>query len=327
MKSKLWYECSSDYSRYKEDMLALRKRIYGNENETFFDSFYMGNPSGEPMLGLCFDGEKLVGQENYIRQDVGSVGIIHRGAMGINTLVDPDYRLFHGVFGKLCELTIKALKPQVDILFAFANEESKKYYLKYFQWKVATKIRVYKKITKFSGLNLESLLSFAKPGKRQRDLTLEQVSKFNPVLLDPLLERYLRESRDFYFYKTSVFLNWKFLNNKHYKVKGYYIKYKDKICGYCATYDDGFERKIVDLLVEKNDVTTFDKTISFLSYYSRLDGMRRLVMYATPNCWYEENLRKHFFIQRWDFDFITHTFDKTLSSSDWVIHIGDFDIF
>ena len=327
MKAKLRYECTSDYGRYREDILEFWKRIYGKDHSKFYDSFYTRNPAGEPLLGLCFDGEKLVGQENYIRQEIGSGGRRFRAAMGVNTLVDPDYRVFHGVFAKLCRLTIEALKPQIDVLFAFANEESKSYYLKYFQWKVATKIRVYKKATKYSGLKLESVLSLVKPGRRQKDLALEEVFVFDPEVLDPFLERYLGGARDAYFYKTTAFLNWKFLSNRHYKVRGYYIKYRDRISGYCATYDDGFERKVADILIENNDITIYEQTLSQLSHCAGLEGKRRLVFYATPDCWYEKTLRKHCFIRRWDFDFITRTYDTVLPGPQWVIHVGDFDMF
>ncbi len=327
MKAKLRYECTSDYYRYREDILEFWKRIYGKDHTAFYDSFYAENPAGEPLLGLCFDGEKLVGQENYILQEIGSGGRRFRAAMGVNTMVDPGYRLLYGVFGKLCRLTIDALKPRVDILFAFANEESKKYYLKYFQWNVAAKINVYKKATKFSGPNLESVLSFARPGRRQKDLVLEEVSEFDPAVLDPLLEKNLEDSKDSYFYKTTEFLNWKFLSNSHYKVRGYYIKYRDNVAGYCLTYDAGFERKVADILIENNDVNICDRTISHLSYCAGREGKRRLVFYATPDCWYEKTLRRHCFIRRWDFDFITRTYDTILPRTRWVVHVGDFDMF
>lgn len=327
MAKNLTYECSTDYLKHRDKILDLPKREYGKVSSALYDSLYSGNPYGEPLLGLCFDKDKLIGQENYIRHDVACGGTIYKGALGINTLVDSRYRLFHGVFGKLCKLTIDEMKPRVDILCAFANEESKKYYLKYFQWKVASKVQVYKKATKYSGLNRESILSFIRPGRLHRDVTLEKVAEFNPSVMDPALKQYVNDSNRFYFYKTSEFLNWKFLNNKHYDVAGYYILYNDKVCGYCATWNDGIEKKIVDILIEKNNIKIFEKTLSSLSYLSRKHGMRRLVIYATPNCWYERALRRHFFIRRWDFDFVTRTFAKTLPSADWVIHIGDFDIF
>ena len=327
MATNLRYECSADYPKHRDKILDLPKREYGRVSQDLYDSLYLGNPDGGPLLGLCFDGEKLVGQENYIRQNIACDGTLYEGALGINTLVDSRYRLFHGVFGKLCKLTIDEMKPKVDVLCAFANEESKKYYVKYFQWEVASKVQVYKKATKYSGLNRESILSFIRPGKLNSDLILENVNEFKPAILDPILDQYLRNSNHCYFHKTSEFLNWKFLNNKHYDVHGYYILYNEKIRGYCATWNDGIEKKIVDILIEKNDVKIFEKTISSLSHLSRKQGMKRLVIYATPNCWYQRALRRHFFIRRWDFDFITRTFDKTLPTSDWVIHIGDFDIF
>ena len=327
MPKNLTYECSSDYPGYRNSVLELPKRISGKVSSELYDSLYPGNPYGAPLLGLCFDGEKLVGQENYIRQNIASGGTVFQGALGINTMVDPGYRLFYGVFGNLCKLTIADMQFRVDILCAFANEESKKYYLKYFQWEIASKVRVYKKATKYSGANRESILSFARPGRPHGDLVLKEVPEFEPSVLDPVIEEHLNHSDRTYFYKTADFLNWKFLQNKHYQVTGYYILYKDNLCGYCATYDHGIERKIVDFLIAGNDVKVFEKTISYLSYLSRKRGMERLVIYATPSCWYERALKRHFFIRRWDFDFITRTFETALPNSDWIIHVGDFDIF
>jgi hypothetical protein len=160
MAQKLTYGCSTDYLKHRDKILDLPKREYGRVSSDLYDSLYSGNPYGEPLLGLCFDKDKLIGQENYIRHDIACRGTIYNGALGINTLVDSRYRLFHGVFGKLGKLTIDEMKPRVDVLCAFANEESKKYYLKYFQWKDASKVQVYKKATKYSGLNRESILSF-----------------------------------------------------------------------------------------------------------------------------------------------------------------------
>ena len=327
VKSTLRYECSSNYAKYISSMLDLHKRGYGKVSTEAYDSYYLGNPLGEPLIGLCFDGEKLVGQEDYILQNVACGGTIYKAALGINTLVDPQYRLFYGVFRKLAELTIDRMKPEVDVLCAFANEESEKYYLKYFQWKVAAKIQVYKKITTYSGPNRESILSFIRPGKLHKDLTLKKVDEFEPDILDPALGQHLDNSDYLYFHKTSTFLNWKFLSNKRYDVTGYYILYEDKVKGYCATYNNGIEKKIVDIQIEDNNIKVFEKTIASLSYLARKEGMRRIVIYATPNCWYEKALKRHLFIRRWDFDFIIRTFNEKLPDAGWVIHVGDFDIF
>jgi hypothetical protein len=308
-------------------MLDLVTREYGKAKPRLYDSLYTGNPYGEPLLGLCFDGVTLVGQENYIRQDIACRGTLYKAALGINTLVDSRYRVFHGIFGKLCGLTIEKMKPKVDALCAFANEDSKKYYLKYFQWKIASKVQVYKKPTRYSGLNLESILSCIRPGRLHENVILQEVNEFDAVVLDPLLDEYMRTSDHFYFRKTSEFLNWKFLNNRHYDVSGYYIVKNGTIRGYCTTMNDGIEKKIIDILVERNDKKIFETTISSLSHLSRKQGLRRLVVYATPNCWYEKALKRHLFIRRWEFDFITLAFSKTLPRKDWVIHIGDFDIF
>ncbi|ABB32251.1 hypothetical protein GeomeDRAFT_1548 [Geobacter metallireducens RCH3] len=327
MKRTLDYTFTTNYADHRQNIHSFWERINGHRNERFFDSFYAGNPAGESYLGLCYDGERLVGQENYIPQDVACAGTLYRSAMGVNTLVDPDYRLFHGVFGKLCRLTTDELEQKVDLLFAYANEESKKYYLKYFNWKITAKVGVYKKITNASGLNAESVLSFVKPGRRHADLSLNLVSRFSPEQLDPVLERYRRASKHAYFHKTAAFLNWKFLGNLHYQTTGYQIMAGDRVCGYCVTYDTGSERKILDIIVEGDDPELFRKAISHLARLASEQGIQRLVIYATPDAWYEPLLRKMVFLKRWDIDFLTHAFTDNLPDKGWVVHCGDFDMF
>lgn len=327
MKSKLTYECSTEYPRYREPMFTLRDRVYGSVPEKFYDSFYQGNPLGDPLLGLSFDGEKLVGQENYIRQDFVAKGLLHSGAMGINTLIDPNYRLFHGVFGKLCTLTMEHLQPQVDLLFAYANEESKKYYLKYFNWKITTKIGVYKKITSPAGPLKEKVLFFCRPGRRSAEITLVETGCFDASLLDPLIDEYRAQATCSYFFKTAAFLNWKYLANSHYPARGYYLRHGKELVGYCVTYDDGIEKKVLDFLVMHDDTAIFTAMISHLAWLSRSHGLRRLVLYGTPGCWYEDILKKQFFFKRWDIDFLTHAFNEKILSSDWIIQIGDFDMY
>lgn len=308
-------------------MLSLHRKGGGDISAPLYDSLYSGNPYGDPLLGFCFDGESLVGQENYITHDVACRGRVYRGALGINTFVDPKYRLLHGVFGKLCKMTIDALKDRVDILLAFANEESKKYYLKYFKWQVASKVRVYKKATRFSGLNAESVLSLVRSGKEDGTIHLQETLSFDDGILGPIIEQHKRTAEYLYFYKTTDFLNWKFLRNKHYTVKGYYIDFKGKCAGYCLTYDEGIERKIVDFLIEGNDEKLFRRVLSSLSFKTRKDGLNRLVIHATPGCWYERSIKRTLFVPRWDYDFITRPCSEHVPSAEWIVQMGDFDIF
>jgi hypothetical protein len=122
MATPLTYKCSTDYLKYRENILDLPRRDSGRVADCLYDSLYQGNPYGDPLLGLCFDGEELVGQENYIRQDVACAGKIYRAALGINTLVDSRYRLFHGVFGELCKLTIDKMRTAFLPLTTGARE-------------------------------------------------------------------------------------------------------------------------------------------------------------------------------------------------------------
>jgi hypothetical protein len=247
--------------------------------------------------------------------------------MGINTLIDPDYRLFHGVFGKLCTLTMDELRPKVDLLFAYANEESKKYYLKYFDWQITCKAGVYKKITATGGPLRENLLSCIRPGAKSRSLDLGETSRFEAEKLDPLLERHCQVSPHAYFHKTADFLNWKFLANSHYPARGYYLLHRGELAGYCVTYDDGSEKKILDFIIADNDRSLCATMFSSLAQLAREQGLRRLVVYATPGCWYEGILRRQIFLKRWEIDFLTHAFDREVVEGPWVIHIGDFDMY
>jgi hypothetical protein len=308
-------------------MLELHRQVNGTVSEKFYDSFYVGNPCGQPLLGLCRDGETLVGQENYVCQDIASGGVVRRGAMGINTMVHQDYRLLHGVFGKLCKLTINNLLQRVDFLYAFAIEESKKYYVKYFNFKTATSVGVYKKITSPSGFRMESILAYARPGRRHAELELDQVDRFDPDEMDPVLERYLAKSRHNYFRKTTEFIKWKFLANRHYEVRAYRIKSCGRCVGYCLTYDANSERRIVDFIIEGDDAVICARMMGTLAWQAKKDGIQRLVAYGTPGCWYESILKMQLFIKRWDFDFIIRSCGTDLASQQWIVHGGDFDMF
>jgi hypothetical protein len=327
MITKLKYECSSDYLKHRENILELHKKNSGRVSEKLYDSLYIGNLYGAPLLGLCFDGEKLVGQENYIRQDVTSNGSIRSGALGINTIVDSKYRLFYGAFKELIRITMDRMKEEADILCAFANEESKQYYIKYFDWKISSKVQVYKKSIGYSGLSAESFLAMLKPGKLSKDFTLKEVSGFNPEILDVILMNHAKESKYSYFYKNTEFLNWKYLRNKHYETVGYLIEDKGITRGYIVTFDDGIETKIVDFFIDKDDVGIFERAIRSLAYIASKKGKKRLMIYATPNCWYLKELKKQRFIYRWEFDFITALLNKVPIYPNWVIQIGDHDIF
>ena len=327
MKAALTYTATNDYPDARQGMLDLYRRSYARDNSAFFDSFYAGNPFGEPCLFLCHDGDRLVGQENYLRQMVARNGRLLSVGLGVNTLIDSDYRLFHGVFGKLCKLSLEKLVGTFDLLCAYANEESKKYYLKYYGWRIAARVQVYKKVTGFSGFGPEGLLSLLRPGGERKGLTLSRTGEYDPAILDPVIEGCRAISGFTFFYKTSAFLNWKFLRNTHYRIDGYYLMSGERVRGYCLTYDTPKERRIIDILVEDNDPVLFGKALSTLSHMTRKDGLSRLAIYAVPGCWYEKTLKRHFFFRRWELDFIARSMGDEPPDGDWVIHMGDFDMF
>ena len=219
------------------------------------------------------------------------------------------------------------MKKDTDILCAFANEESKQYYIKYFDWKISTKVQVYKKSIGYSGFSPESFLAILKPGKLSKDFILKEVKVFDPKILNSILNNHITIANYSYFYKTTEFLNWKYFGNKHYDLAEYLIEDKGATRGYLVTFDDGIETKIVDFLIDKDDVEIFERTIRSLSYMASRNGKKRLVIYATPNCWYLKVLKRQMFIYRWEFDFITALLNKNSIHPDWVIQIGDFDIF
>jgi hypothetical protein len=247
--------------------------------------------------------------------------------LGINTIVDSKYRLFYGVFKELIRITMDRMKVDTDILSAFANEESKQYYIKYFDWKISSKVQVYKKSIGYSGLSAETFLAMLKPGKLSKDFKLAEVKRFDPKILNEILTNHRKTAKYSYFFKSCEFLNWKFLGNKHYETAGYLIEDKGVNHGYIVTFDDGIETKIVDLLIDNDDAELFERTISSLAYIAARKNKKRLVIYATPNCWYLNALKRQMFIYRWEFDFITALLNKVAIHPDWVIQIGDHDIF
>lgn len=326
MIKQLKYECTADYPKHRENIFALHKRNYGRLPEQRYDSQYIGNPYGEPFLGLCYDGEHLVGQENYIFQQAASHGQVLRCAMGVDTIVDPQYRVFYGVFKKLVEITMARLKDKTDILYAFANEESKKYYLKYFNWVIAEKVGVYKKIISPSGLNKESLLAFVRPGKAYKDFALIKTEKFESGILDVIIHNHQKQADYTYFYKTMEYLQWRFMDNTFYKFDGYMIKDKDVFRGYVITLRDKNELKVIDFLIAGDDPDIFLRTIMNLAHMGSKQGLKRLVIYASSHCWYLGTLKKLVFMKRWTIDFIAALLNGKSLPDNWVINMGDFDV-
>jgi hypothetical protein len=326
MIKQLQYEYTSDYPKHRENIFALHMRNYDRLPDKRYDSQYVGSPYGEPFLGLCYDGETLVGQENYIFQQAAFHGQVLKCAMGVDTIVDPKYRLFLGVFKKLIEITMDQLKGKADFLYAFANEESKKYYLKYFNWIIAEKVGVYKKIISPSGLNRESFLAFVRPGKAYKDFALIKTEQFDSTLLNEIIQNHQKESHCAYFHKTTEYLQWRFLENTFYKFEGYMIKDKDALQGYVITLRDKGELKVIDFLVAGDDPDIFLKTIMSLAHMGSKQGLKRLAMYATPNCWYLGTLKKLVFLKRWTIDFIAASLNEQKLPYNWVINMGDFDV-
>jgi hypothetical protein len=327
MKSKLEYILTNDYQAHRDNILEFWERVNGDRMTSLFDTYYVDNPMGPPLLGLCYDGDKLVGTENYIVQNVSYQGKTFRAQMGLDTMVDPDYRLLHGIFGKLCKLTVKELADKADLLFSMPNKVSKPYYLKYFKWKEPTHMDVFKKIVYPSGLNLRSLLFMVVPGRFYKDVTINPVEKFLPEEVDKMLEDYRLWCKDAYFPKTSAFLNWKFLENKHYNIVGYMILSEGRPCGYIITYDEDKERRVLDFVVEKNDPEIFRKAFSTLNKLTAQQKISTVTVTATPNAWYRPLLSKMAFFNRQKIDLITLDESNAIPDSAWIVNIGDLDVF
>lgn len=327
MKKKLQYIFSNESEKFRPSILDFWERTTGDASVNHYDSYYLNNPYGETNLGLCFDDDKLVGTENYIPHRVSYQGQLLNAQLGADTLVDPDYRLFHGVFGKLCKLTIEELTESSDILYATHNDASKKYYIKHFGWSVSTTLDYYKKITYPDGFNLKSLLCAYKPGRQFKDLRLEKTPEFSSQPLNDVIENYHRSSNQAYFYKSTEFLNWKFLSNKKYSIDGYIIHFKDKVTGYVITHQKGNELKVIDILVENNDEEILRKTLLTLSRMATRNKKTNLSIVATPNAWYRPSLEKLGFFHRWSTDYVSLSSSNTVPDDAWVVQLGDLDVF
>ncbi len=327
MKKQLDYIVTTDFPTYRQEILDFWEKVDGDARRASFDSLYVDNPLGNPILGLCYDGKKLVGTENYLHQSICWNGKLQVGAIGVDTLVDPDYRIFHGVFGGLCKITHEELHKSVDILLAKPNENSKKYYLKYFDWQVACRIRIYKKVISSKLFSPRKVLSWLKQGREYEGFALTRIDKFAGTDVDSVIERNITTSEFAYFHKSAEYLDHKFLRNQSYATVGYLLVRDGKTLGYVVTWDNGTERSVLDLLVERNSPELLKMALSHLVVQCNRDRVEILSVHAAENTWYEPILKSLLFLNRDEFDFITRPFNAELAGVPWSIHHGDFDVF
>lgn len=97
--------------------------------------FYIDNPFGNPVVALCYDGDRLVGHYAVVRNDiVNAQGETLKSALSMTTMVAESHRM-HYLFTKLAEDCYQELVNQgYDIVCGFPNAMSAPGFKKRLQW-------------------------------------------------------------------------------------------------------------------------------------------------------------------------------------------------
>lgn len=85
---------------------------------------YISNPNGEPLVSLCYDGERLVGHYAMVPLPVSGAAGTRNSYLSMTTMVASSHRQ-HGLFVKLAGVTYaQAVAQGVDFVMGFPNAMS-----------------------------------------------------------------------------------------------------------------------------------------------------------------------------------------------------------
>lgn len=149
----------------KQDLLPHRSAI----EALFFDCFgerdvsavwtwaYLDNPNGEPIVSLCYDGDRLVGHYAIVPMPLSSGALKCSSYLSMTTMVAASHRRF-GLFTQLAQLSYASASEQaVDCVFGFPNAQSTPGFRSRLQWTLPAADYV-------ASLDKPHLLAFAKNG-------------------------------------------------------------------------------------------------------------------------------------------------------------------
>jgi len=133
---------------------------------------YIDNPNGEPLVSLCYDGERLVGHYAMVPLPVSGEMGTYNSYLSMTTMVAATHRQ-HGLFVKLAGVTNeRAIVQDIDFVMGFPNPMSTPGFRKKLGWDLPPTDYVVK-VEKSQLLNPAVAERLAPRGRYALDLTDE----------------------------------------------------------------------------------------------------------------------------------------------------------
>lgn len=125
----------TDLLRHRSDIDRLFSDSFGQRSlGEVWDWAYLENPSGEPFVSLCFDGNALVGHYAIVPMPLANVALRRNSYISMTTMVAESHRKF-GLFTTLAQETYKmAQDAHVDFVMGFPNSQSTPGFRKRLNW-------------------------------------------------------------------------------------------------------------------------------------------------------------------------------------------------
>lgn len=169
----------------KEGLLEHRAAI----ERLFFSSFgqralgevwnwaFQRNPTGEPVVTLCYDNDDLVGHYAIVPMPLSSQGVLKNSYISMTTMVAESHRKF-GLFTNLAmENYARATELGVDFVFGFPNSQSIPGFRKRLNW-VLPESDFVATIDKPTLLTLAAAGKFDKSDRFSLNLTLPELREW-----------------------------------------------------------------------------------------------------------------------------------------------------
>ena len=314
----------------KKDVIDLFKKVFKKKiTEEFWQWRY--GIFGEPIAGLLWDENKLVGHYLLSPIPMKINDKVENALLAMSVMIDPDYQ-GNGVYlGPLAKFTYDyASKKGYHLIFAFPNEKSHKIYFGPLGWNNLGQITEYKKqIKKFQIFNNFS------------EYTVEQLNFFNNEI-DTIWDTY-KNNYDVVTPRTSNFLNWRFL--KHPKVPyenylsydyfPYIIKKNQEPVAYFVVKKFGQEKchivdyfgllnqEVIKIILFTGESICIENNIDFLSFWINSKKNRsKYGMFITTNGYMEENSHCFFGCKQ-----LNQLHLSSEQNENWFVTMADSDVF
>lgn len=126
----------------KNELLPLREEIESLFQSSFgerqigavWDWAYINNPNGDPIVTICYDGDRLIGHYAIVPMPLSSGAHKKNSYISMTTMVAEPYRKY-GLFTMLAKTTYDmAISKEIDFVFGFPNKQSTPGFRKRLNW-------------------------------------------------------------------------------------------------------------------------------------------------------------------------------------------------